>query len=113
MLGKFEWPSSGSWGKTKNIKDLCRSTKVFTMTAKSVNLSSFHFFHSFSQFLLDIEVCKNIAYFLPNLGEFFVTSVTKPILKVMKSQNEYMKSSHCPKYKQDIKEISALEDYID
>ena len=34
-------------------------------------------------------------------------------LKVMKSQNEYMKSLHCPKYEQNIREISALEDYMD
>ena len=34
-------------------------------------------------------------------------------LKVMKSQNEYMKLSHCPKYEQNIREISALEGYID
>ena len=34
-------------------------------------------------------------------------------LKVMKSQNEYMKSSHCPKYERNIREISALEDCID
>ena len=27
----------------------------------------------------------------------------------MKSQNEYMKSSHCPKYERNIREISALE----
>ena len=35
------------------------------------------------------------------------------VLKVMKSQNKYMKSLHCPKYEQNIREISALEDYID
>ena len=34
-------------------------------------------------------------------------------LKVMKSQNEYMKLSHCPKYEQNIREIFALEDYLD
>ena len=31
------------------------------------------------------------------------------LLKAMKSQNEYMKSLHCPKYEQNIREISALE----
>ena len=35
------------------------------------------------------------------------------LLKVMKSQNEYMKSSNYPKYEENIREISALEDYID
>ena len=34
-------------------------------------------------------------------------------LKVMKSQNEYMKLSHFPKYEGNIREISALENYID
>ena len=29
-------------------------------------------------------------------------------LKVMKSQNEY-----CPKYEQNVRDISALEDYVD
>ena len=31
----------------------------------------------------------------------------------MRFQNEYMKSSLCPKFEQNIREISALEDYID
>ena len=35
------------------------------------------------------------------------------VLKVMTSQNRCMKLSHCPKYEQNIREISALEDYID
>ena len=35
------------------------------------------------------------------------------LLKVMKSQNEYLKSLHCPKYEENIREISDLEDYID
>jgi hypothetical protein len=39
--------------------------------------------------------------------------ISSYILKVMKSQNEYMKSSHCPKYEQKIREISTLEDCID
>ena len=34
-------------------------------------------------------------------------------VKVMKSQNEYMESSYCPKYKQNIREISALEVFKD
>ena len=32
------------------------------------------------------------------------------LLKFMKSQNEYMKLSHCPKFERNIREISALED---
>ena len=35
------------------------------------------------------------------------------LLKFMKSQNEYMKLSHCPKFERNIREISALDDYID
>ena len=31
----------------------------------------------------------------------------------MRFQNEYMKSSLCPKFEQNIREISTLEDYID
>jgi hypothetical protein len=35
------------------------------------------------------------------------------LLEVMKSQNEYMKPSHWPKFERNIREISALEDYVD
>ena len=34
------------------------------------------------------------------------------LLKVMRSQNEHMKSSHCPKYKRNIREISTLYDIV-
>ena len=67
--------------------------------------------------LLEIEVtflCRDFIreFVKSTLSETSQSSLSRAV-KVMKSQNEYLKSLHCQKYKWNIREISALEDYID
>ena len=66
----------------------------------------------FGQNTFNINVNYNYCNPFGQSFETFNYIISKP-LKVMKSQNEYMKSSHCPNYEQNIREISAMEDYID
>ena len=54
---------------------------------------------------IQLDFVTNFQFLNNEKSEFF--------LKVMRFQNEYMKSSLCPEFEQNIREISALEDYID
>ena len=49
----------------------------------------------------------------PAFFSIFPFSVIIDVIANGQYQNEYMNLSHCPKYELNIREISALEDYID
>ena len=92
----------------------CRyKKKLYKLTNSCVEMEVcmyvIHFWKLRSLFL-----CRDFIreFVKSTLSETSQSSLSRAV-KVMKSQNEYLKSLHCQKYKWNIREISALEDYID
>ena len=91
------------------LNDKCRleglNLKTFLLYFKYL------LFLHFYDFQITMQTKKRQASGQQKVMSVMWTKTNK--IKVMKSQNEYVKLSHCPKYERNIREISALEDYID